>query len=153
LVSSALSTKQCFWLITRADQLDSEDDVAEVRDELEHSLREVRPYDEAIASRMFFVDAKRAQRAAAKDDRDGYRASGMEDFEAAVSEFVTGERHVAKMQDLCSSADRVLEALAGSAEAQMHDAYRDFNEVAARQAALEQRLDELKSSAENELER
>lgn len=134
-IVGCLDAKETFWLVTHADFLD-EEGVAEVREDLERNLREIRPYDETIPHRIFFVDAKRAQIAAARlDDRD-LAASGMKEFFRALGNFISGDRHRAKMQDLCAQLGKILDALDQAAESQRRDTERAHEDVVKRYEKL-----------------
>jgi hypothetical protein len=150
-VASALDGKECFWLVTRVDNVHV-DQRAEVRDALEDDIRRVRPRDDTIAARMFFVNAALAQEAAGGDGREeDFAASGMEAFESALGQFVAGDRHRAKMHDLCTSLERELAVLKSSTETQIRDTQRERKEIDASQDALEGDLEKLGDRAEDAL--
>ena len=107
LISGDLAGKECFWLVTHADNLDGED-VQKVRSRLERDLRKVRPGDETVDSRIYFVNARGAQEAKANQNSGEFANSGMQDFETALGEFIAGDRHGVKMATLCADLIQVL---------------------------------------------
>jgi hypothetical protein len=151
-IIGCLDSKEAFWLVTHADSLNGAE-TSDVREDLESQLRMARRYDETITSRIFFVDARRAQEAAACQDDDGFAASGMKEFLRVLGDFVAGDRHRAKMQDLCARLNETLNILDQAAESQLHDTQRGHEEVVKRHEKLKTELDAAGKDADNAVER
>lgn len=123
-VSADLAGKECFWLVTHADSLHGEDAEEKVRKRLVSDLRKVRPSDESVESRIYFVNALKAQEAKANQNASDFTVSGMHDFETALGEFIAGDRHRAKMVTLCCDLEEILARLdefAGEREQAIQD--------------------------------
>jgi len=110
-VAEDLAGKECFWLVTHADSLRSDDAERKVRRRLESDLSKVRPHGEDVDSRIYFVNAHAAEETKADLDGDGFARSGMQDFETALGEFISGDRHRAKMTALCTDLEKLLAGL------------------------------------------
>jgi hypothetical protein len=147
-IVSCLDGKETFWLVGHADYLTPED-IAAVRTYLEQRLREIRPRDDTILSRIFFVDARRAQQAAAQQNNSEFAASGMKDFFDALGHFISGDRHRAKMQSLCVDLGVSLAALDQAAESQRLDTERKQDEVLQRYAKLKAELEAVARDTDN----
>jgi len=151
-IVGSLDGKETFWLVGHADYLTPEDTAA-VRAYLEQRLREIRPYDDTIPSRIFFVDARLAQQAAAQQKNSDFAASGMKDFFDALGHFISGDRHRAKMQSLCVDLGVSLAALDQAAESQRLDTERKQNEVVQRYAKLQAELKAVAGDADSAVQR
>jgi len=151
-IVGCLDGKETFWLVTHADHLDTEE-VSVVREDLEQQLRENRSYDDTIPSRMFFVNAQRAQKAAARQDDGDLAASGMKEFFRVLGHFISGDRHRAKMQDLCAQLGANLTVLDQAAESQRLDTERDHKEVVERHKRLKAELEAVGKDADSAVER
>jgi hypothetical protein len=146
-IVGCLDGKECFWLVAHADILDAEG-LAEVREDLEGNLFETRPHDATIPSRMFFVNARQAQKATAVRNDSEFTASGMNEFVQALGNFISGDRHRAKMQDLCTRLTENIHALDQAAESQQRDTEREHDDVVRRHEKLKVELEAARKEAD-----
>jgi hypothetical protein len=151
-IVSCLDGKDTFWLVTHADYLKPKD-ATDLREFLERQLREIRPQDNTISSRIFFVDAQHAQEAAAQQNHSDFAASGMKEFFDALGHFISGDRHRAKMRSMCVEFGVNLAALDQAAESQRLDSERKHDDVVRRRAKLKTELEAVARDTDSAVER